>query len=113
MAQSFDPAAYGRVDPHRSCLEDEAADEGGIDLARCFDLAAGRLFDLLEQLARVCLRKLVGSGQLDVEAAFLCSHQPVELPGDLLDLGAAALLRGQAEEVAHELVWVDGALGEE
>src|SRR3989442_10404748 len=104
MTQTFEPAAHARVDAHRARLQDEASDQVRIHAALRLDLAAGRLFDLLEQRSRLIVRKLVRGRQLDVQAALLARHEPVELACDLLDLTKAALLGGEPQEVADELV---------
>src|SRR5213076_2483855 len=53
VSQSFQSAADARVDAQRARLEDDAADEAGIDLARRIDLAAGRPLDLTEDRVRL------------------------------------------------------------
>src|ERR671930_578266 len=51
-AKSFETAAHARVDAQRPGLEHDAADQSGIDAARRLDLAAGCVFDLLDDLLR-------------------------------------------------------------
>src|SRR2546421_3942007 len=106
MAEALDAAADGGVDAHRSCLQDEAADQIGVDLSGGLDLAARGLLDLLEDPARLLVGEVVGGGQLDVEPAFLGCHQPVEFARDLFDLAYPTLLRGEPEEVSDELIGV-------
>ena len=60
--------------------------------------------DLFQNRLGVRLRELVRGRQLDVEAALLGCHQAVELAGDLRDLPNAALLGGEPQEVAQELI---------
>src|SRR6266700_7617708 len=74
-AKPFEAAAHARVDAHRAGLQDETADEIRIDAAGRFDLAAGGLLDLLDDLLRFLLRELERRRQLDVEAALFARHQ--------------------------------------
>src|SRR4249920_3568486 len=46
VAETLQPAAHAGVHAQRTCLEDHAADQLGVDLARCLDRAAGGLLDL-------------------------------------------------------------------
>src|SRR5215469_4619021 len=48
VSQSFQSPADARVDAQRPRLEDDAADQVGVDLAGRLDLAAGRILDLLQ-----------------------------------------------------------------
>ena len=75
MAQSLEAAADARVDAHRAGLEDEAADQVGVDAARRLDLPAGGLLDLLDDRASLVGRELEGGRQLDVEDALLARHR--------------------------------------
>src|SRR5437588_1345693 len=104
MTQTFEPAPHARVDAHRAGMQDEAADQSRVDLARRLDLAARCLFDLLQQVARLGIRELTRGRQLDVEAPFLDREEAVELARDLLDLTTAPFLRDETQEIAHELV---------
>src|SRR2546422_1451818 len=113
MAQALDAAAHGGVDAHRSRLQDEAADQIGVDLPGRLDLAARRLLDLLEDPTRFVLGEVVRGGQLDVEAAFFRGHQPVELPSDVLDLADATLFRGQAQEIPDQLIGLAEHFGDD
>src|SRR5689334_1667346 len=104
MAQALDSAAHRGVNAHRSCLQDEAADQTGIDLQGRLDLAARRLLDLPEDLVRLVPGQVVSRGQLDVEPTRFGGHEPIELAGNLVDLADPALLRCEAEEIAQQLV---------
>src|SRR5205807_7005008 len=72
-----------------------------------------RLLDLLDDLRGLLVRELVGRSQLDVQTPFLRGDEAFELASDLLDSADASFLRGQAEEVAHELVGVAQQLVEQ
>src|SRR5690349_16665116 len=48
LSKSFEAAADARVDAERTGLEDDAADQVGVDPARHVDLAAARALDLVE-----------------------------------------------------------------
>src|SRR5919109_490214 len=112
LTQTFEPTAHARIHAHRAGLQDETADQVRVDFPRRLDLAPRRLLDLLQQVARLGVRELTCSRQLDVQSPFLDREQAVELAGDLLDLPDATLLRDEAEEVAHELVGVTEQLVE-
>ena len=82
MAKSPEAAADASVDTERAGLEDDAADQVGVDLARRLDRAAGRALDLSHDLARLVVGELVRGGELDLEAALLggdevCQHRAV------------------------------------
>ena len=68
VAQAVEAAAHAPVDPHRAGLEDEAADQVGVDLARRLDLPSGGLLDLADDLGRLLVRELDRGGQLDARA---------------------------------------------
>src|SRR3954447_21259282 len=53
VAEALEAAADAGVDPHRADLEDEAADQVGVDRARRLDLTAGGLLDLGDDLLRL------------------------------------------------------------
>src|SRR6185437_13672516 len=48
LSKSFEAAADARVDAERAGLEDDAADQVGIDASRRVDLAPARALDLFE-----------------------------------------------------------------
>src|SRR6266700_6783140 len=102
VSQSFQSPAHARVDAERAHLEDDAADEAGVDLLRRLDLAAGRLLDLLQDRLRLGVAQLACRRQLDGQPPLLARHQPLELLRDLLELGRAALRRRDLEEVREE-----------
>src|SRR5581483_6043790 len=108
LSKSVEAAADARVDPERACLEDDAADQVGVDLARGLDGAARGPGDLLDDVARLLVGELLRSRQLDGDLALLAGDQPFELALDLLDLGDAALLGQQLEEVADDVVDAPG-----
>src|SRR5581483_6931393 len=112
-SQSFQSPADARVDAERARLEDDAADEGRVDLPRRLDLAAGRVLDLLQDRLRLGVAQLARRRQLDGQPPLLARHQPLELLRDLLDLARAALLRRQLEEVREQRLGVAGEVGED
>src|SRR6266571_7775687 len=59
LTQTFEPAAHACVDAHRAGLQDEAADQARVHSPLRLDLAAGGLFDLLQERARLLVRELV------------------------------------------------------
>src|SRR3954447_21334803 len=104
LAQAREPAADARVDAHRARLDDEPADQVGVDARRCLDLAAGRRADLLDDRASLLGRQLERGRELDVEDALLAAPQLLELPLHRGDPVGAALLDEHQGEAAHELV---------
>src|ERR671938_2158069 len=54
--QPLQSAAHACIEPVRSDLQDDSSDQGRVDGARRLDLAAGRLLDLPEQVARLVVR---------------------------------------------------------
>src|SRR5581483_2929630 len=112
-SQSFQSPADARVDSQRARLQDDAADEVGVDLLRRLDLAAGRVLDLLEDRLRLGVAQLARGRQLDGQAPLLPGHQPLELLGDLLELGRAPLLGDDLEEVREERLLVAREVGED
>src|SRR5712691_2656681 len=110
MAQSFEPAADGRIDAEGIGLQHEPADQARVDSARRLDRATARLLDLLHDFARLLVRQLVRGGELHVQAPLFRGHHSVEFLGDLLDLADAAFLGGQPKEIAEELVGVSEQL---
>src|SRR4249919_1666109 len=100
--ETFQAAAHARVHAQRAGLEDDAADQGGVDRTGRLDGPAGGRLDLLDDRARLVLGELEGGGQLDGELPFLAGGEPVELLADLLDLPAAALLDQEPQEVTDE-----------
>jgi len=104
LAKAVEPAAHARVESTRAGLDDDAAEDVGVDAARGLDPAAGGVLDPADELRRLLVGELDGRGQLELEDASLLRDQPLELRVDLLDLGDPALLGQQQEEVADELV---------
>ena len=88
----------------RADLEDDSSDQARIDGARRLDLAAGRLLDLLEQVACLLVGELDRGRQLCVDDAFVLCDQALELARDVVEDAGAALVRQQEDEVAHELL---------
>src|SRR5689334_6281517 len=103
-AQPLQAAADARVETVGTNLQDDAADQVGVDRARRLDLAAGRLLDLVEQLARLLVRELDRRRQLGVDDALVLGDQALELARDLLERARAALVGEQEQEVTHELL---------
>src|SRR6266540_7457265 len=64
-AQSLQATAHARVDAQRAGLEDEAAEQVGVDAARRVDGTAGGLLDLLHNLLRLLVAQLVRRRQVD------------------------------------------------
>src|SRR6266576_3317738 len=104
LAETFEPAAHARVEPHGSGLEDDPSDQVWVDRARRLHLAAGRLLDPPDDASELGLGQLVGGRELDVEDALLVGDEGLEVGGDLTDLARAPLLDDEPHEVAHELV---------
>src|SRR5215469_10000731 len=71
VSQSFESPSQARVDAERARLQDDAADEVGVDLLRRLDLAAGRILDLLQDRLRLDVGQLASSRQLHREAPLL------------------------------------------
>src|SRR4029077_7591448 len=65
VSQSFQPPAHARVDAERAGLQDDAADELGVDLLGRLDLAARRVLDLLQDRLGLGFGQLARGGQLD------------------------------------------------
>src|SRR5581483_4328875 len=106
--QALQAAAHAGVDAQRAGLQDDAADQLGIDMPRRLDGPAGRALDLLDDRARLFLRQLEGGRQLDAQLPLLARRQLLELRRDLVDLTPAPLLDQQAEQVEDERVGVAG-----
>src|SRR5436190_2128700 len=106
LSKSFEAAADARVDAQRPGLEDDAADQVGLDPARRLDLPAGGALDLLKDLPLLVPAELHSGRQLDLEAPLLGPGEALELLVDLLDLPRAALFGQETHEVPDELVGV-------
>src|SRR5919199_1515806 len=106
VSQPFQSSADARVDAHRPDLQDDAADQAGVDAARRLDGPSRGLLDLAHDRGRLLVRQLLRRRQLDLEAALLARHQPLELAPDLLDLPDPPLLRREPEKVPQQLVRV-------
>src|SRR4051812_47677830 len=104
VAEALEAAADAGVDSHRADLQDEAADQVGVDRACRLDLAAGRLLDLRDDRLRLGVGELDRGRQVDLDPALLARDHALELGGDLVELGGTALLDEQAEKVADELL---------
>jgi hypothetical protein len=87
-------------------LQDDAADQVGINAPRRLDLATGGSLDLPEQLRRLLVGQLDRSRELGVDDALVLCHQALELARDLPQLRGAALVREEEQEVAEQLVSV-------
>src|SRR6478736_4192021 len=104
VAEALQTAAHAGVDAQRTCLQDHAADQLGVDLAGCLDLAAGGLLDLGHDRGGLVVGQLEGGGQLDGHASLRAVDEGLELVADPGDLPGPPLRRDQAEEVVDELV---------
>src|SRR5439155_25408444 len=104
--KSFETAAHARVDAERAGLEDDAADQVGVDGPGRLDGPAGRALDLLDDAALLVAVEVDGGRQLDLEPPLLRGGEALELTLDLLDLPRPALFGRQEHEVAHQLVGV-------
>src|ERR1043166_494333 len=71
VSQSFQSPADARVDTKRASLQDDAADEIGVDLLRRLDLSARRVLDLLQNRLRLGVGELARRRQLDGQAPLL------------------------------------------
>src|SRR5438477_5565995 len=91
-AQPLEPAADAGVDAARADLEDDPADQRGVDAPRRPHPAAGRLCDLVDDRARFVLREVIRGRQLDVELPFRGGDEPLELALHLVELADPALL---------------------
>ena len=103
-AEPVQAAAHARVDAQRAGLEDEAADQVGVDRAGRLDRAARRLLDLADDRGGLGVVELVGGGQLDRQAALLAVDDRLELLDDLTELARPPLRRDDADEVADDRV---------
>src|SRR6476659_3929755 len=112
-SQSFQSPAHARVDAERARLQDDAADQVGVDLLRRLYLAARRVLDLFQDRLRLDVRQLARRRQLDGEAPLLARHQPLELLRDLLELARAPLLRHDLEEVREQRLFVARKVGQD
>jgi hypothetical protein len=108
----LESSANARVHAERPGLQHESADQPRVDLPRRVDLAAGRLLDLLQNLARLVVGELVRRRQLDLEPTLLGRDERSELPVDGREFGRAALFDDHEQEVAHELVGIAEQLAE-
>src|SRR3954452_21188863 len=108
VAKSFEPAAHARVEPHGSGLEDDASDQVWVNVPFRLDLPARGLLDTADETTEILVRQLVRGRQLDVEDARLRCDERVELVDDGVDLGGAALLGEQLQEVDDEVVRTRG-----
>src|SRR5581483_8088790 len=106
--EALETAAEARVDAQRAGLEDDAADQAGVDRARRLDRAAGDALDLADDLARLVLAELDRGRQLDVQLPLLARGELLELGGDLVDFSPAPLLDQQAQQVEDERIRVSG-----
>src|SRR6478735_988805 len=113
VAEAFQAAAHAGVDAQRTCLQDHAADQLGVDLAGCLDLAAGGLLDLGHDRGGLVVGQLEGGGELDRNASLRAVDERLELVTNAWDLPGPPLRRDQAEEVVDELVGSVGQLAED
>src|SRR2546423_6899216 len=102
--ESFQAAAHACVDAQRAGLQDDPTDQLRVDRARRLDRAAGGLFDLADDRARLVLGEVEGGRQLDRELALLLGGQSLEFGADLVDLACATLLDQEPQQVADERV---------
>src|ERR671918_405204 len=104
LTEPLEPAADAAVGAERSDLENDPADQAGIDGARRLDDPARRLLNLVDDRPRLVLGELVGRRQLDGEAILLAPDESLELRAHLGELAGASLLGDEPDEVADELV---------
>src|SRR6185503_11160143 len=104
FTELVEPAAHTRVGPHGAGLDDDAADDVGVDRPRGDDAPARGLLDLLDDLGGLLVRELDGGRQLELEDALLACQQPSEFLVHLLDLGDPSLLGEQVDEIQEDLV---------
>jgi len=90
----------------RADLENDAADQLGVDGAGRLDGAARGLLDLLDDRGGLVVGELVGRGELDGETSRVGGDERVELAIDLVELACAALLGEEEDEVPQQLVGV-------
>src|ERR687887_2628410 len=102
--EPFQAAPNARIEPVGADLQDDAADQVGIDLAPRLDLPARGLLDLGEELARVLVGKLDRRRELCVDDPLVVGDQALELGGDLLEVARTALVCEDEQEVAQQLV---------
>ena len=113
VAETLQPAAHAGVHAQRTGLEDHAADQLGVDLARCLDRAAGGLLDLRHDRGGLVVGQLESGGQLDRDASLRAVDERLELVADPGNLPGTTLRCDQAEEVVDELVGARGELAED
>ncbi len=104
FTELVEPAAHARVGAHRAGLDDDAADDVGVDRPRGDDASAGGLLDLLDHLGSLLVGELDRGGQLELEDALLAREQPSEFLVHLLDLRDPPLLGEEMDEVQEDLV---------
>src|SRR6476619_105249 len=109
VAEALQTAAHTGVHAQRTCLQDHAADQLGVDFSGCLDLAAGGLLDPPDDRGSLVVGKLVRGRELDRDAPLRPVDERLELVANAGDLAGTALRRDQAEEVVDELV---GSLGQ-
>src|SRR5215831_9900999 len=103
-AKSLEPTTNARVHAHRPGLEDDSADQLGIDAPRGVHGTARSLLDLADDRARLVVAELERGRQLHGQPPLLLRHEPLELSPDLAKLAAAALLDDQEQEVPDKPV---------
>src|SRR3954454_15780206 len=101
-AEPFKPSAHARVEPVRSDLQDDPADQARVDASGRLHAPAGCALDLLQQLSGVLIRELDRGGQLGVHDPFVLGSQPLELARDLLELPGPVLVDQHEQEVAQQ-----------
>src|SRR5918996_1671117 len=113
LTEPLEPATDAAVGAERSDLENDPADQAGIDGARRLDDPAGGVLNLVDDGTGLVLGELVGGRELEGEAILLARDESLELGAHLGELAGAALLGDEPDEVADELVAVGGELVEE
>src|SRR3954469_10804778 len=106
--EALQAAAQASVHAQRAGLEDDAADQLGVDRACRLNRPPGRFLDLVDDRARLLLGELDRGRQLDVQLSLRPRDELLELLADLLDLAAPALFDQQAQQVADERVGIAG-----
>ena len=97
-------AADARVDAQRARLEHDAADQLRVDAARRLDGAPGGLLDLAHDRRGLARPRARTRSSARPRAVAARARRARRARRDLLELGGAALLDEQEQEVADELV---------
>src|SRR3954470_15905566 len=102
VSKSFKPSFDAGVQPVRAGVEDDAADQFGVDAPRRLHLPPCRLFDLADDRVRFRVAQLPRGRQVDGQTPFVLRDQALELTRELLELAGAALVRDHEQEVSEK-----------